>query len=62
MNESRADRIEQALARIEAAASARAYSGARMRRRHALLRTHMEEAVSALDAVIAEQAASEEPE
>ena len=57
MADTRADRIEQALARIEAAASARAYSGARLARRHALLRQRMEEAVAAIDALIASEAA-----
>jgi hypothetical protein len=60
MAESTADRIEQALARIEAAAIARAYSGARLARRHALLRQRMEEAVAAIDALIASEAATEE--
>ena len=62
MADSRADRIEQALARIEAAASARAYVGARLARRHALLRERMEEAVAALDALIAHEAAAPEQE
>jgi hypothetical protein len=60
MAESTADRIEQALARIEAAATARAYSGARLARRHALLRQRMEEAVAAIDALVASQADTEE--
>lgn len=62
MADSRADRIEQALARIEAAANARAYSGARLARRHALLRQSMEEAVAALDALIASEATDIEEE
>jgi hypothetical protein len=53
MADKTADRIEQALARIEAAAIARAYAGARLARRHALLRERMEEAVAAIDAMIA---------
>ncbi|WP_213980051.1 hypothetical protein [Sphingomonas sp. dw_22] len=57
---SAADRIEQALARIEAAATARAYANARLARRHALLRERMEEAVAAIDALIAAEAAPEQ--
>ncbi|MET0308110.1 MAG: hypothetical protein ABW023_05330 [Sphingomonas sp.] len=56
MADSIADRIEQALARIEAAATARAYTSARLARRHAVLRERMEEAVAAIDALIASEA------
>jgi len=52
MAESPEDRIEQALARIETAAAARAYSTARLARRHAKLRARIEEAVTSLDALI----------
>jgi hypothetical protein len=62
MADSPADRIEQALARIEAAATARAYAGARLARRHALLRQRMEEAVTAIDQLIAAEAAAVEEE
>jgi phage shock protein A len=54
-----ADRIEQALARIEAAAHQRAYATARLSRRHALLRQRIEEAVKSLDALIARGVAAE---
>jgi hypothetical protein len=62
MADSRADRIEQALARIEAAANARAYANARLARRHAVLRARMEEAVEAIDALIASAAETAEKE
>ena len=55
MAETAADRIEQALARIEAAAAARAYGAARLARRHATLRARIEEAVSSLDTLIARE-------
>lgn len=50
------DRIESALARIEAAAAARAYSNARLAKRHELLRERIVDAVAALDTVIAREA------
>lgn len=56
------DRIEQALARIEAAASVRAYASARLARRHALLRQRMEEAVAAIDVLIENETATAEEE
>ena len=59
MVDASADRIEQALARIEAAAQARAYATARLARRHSLLRQRIEEAVGSLDTLIAQAAASE---
>ena len=46
-------RIERALARIETAAAARAYATERLSRRHALLRQRIEEAVDALDTLMA---------
>ncbi|KRC82028.1 MULTISPECIES: hypothetical protein [unclassified Sphingomonas] len=62
MAESPADRIEQALARIEAAAAARAYATARLASRHAKLRARIEEAVSSLDALIARETSNVEAE
>lgn len=49
------DRIEKALARIEAAAAARAYSVERLTHRHAALREKIEDAVASLDALIARE-------
>jgi hypothetical protein len=49
------DRIERALARIEAAAAARAYGSARLAQRHAALRERIQDAVTALDALIERQ-------
>ena len=49
------DRIESALARIEAAAAARAYANARLAKRHELLRERIVDAVAALDTVIARE-------
>ncbi|AJP71889.1 hypothetical protein [Sphingomonas hengshuiensis] len=61
MSDTSADRIERALARIEAAAAARAFSTERLARRHATLRARIEDAVTTLDALIArERAAAEE--
>ncbi|MDV3456804.1 hypothetical protein RZN05_07390 [Sphingomonas sp. HF-S4] len=51
------DRIEQALARIETAAAARAYASARLATRHAKLRARIEDAVTSLDALIARESA-----
>ena len=62
MAESPADRIEQALARIEAAAAARAYATARLASRHAKLRARIEEAVTSLDALIARETSNVEAE
>lgn len=62
MAESPADRIEQALARIERAAAARAYATERLARRHAKLRSRIEEAVASLDVLIARETASTESE
>jgi hypothetical protein len=42
-------RIERALARIEAAASSRAYAADQLARRHAVLRGRIEAAIVALD-------------
>jgi phage shock protein A len=50
-----ADRIEQALARIEKAAAARAYASERLAQRHAKLRTRIADAVTSLDALIARE-------
>lgn len=55
-----ADRIEQALSRIEKAATARAYATERLALRHAKLRARIEEAVTSLDALIAREARSDE--
>jgi hypothetical protein len=55
-----ADRIEQALARIEAAAAARAYATERLARRHDKLRARIEDAVISLDALIARETPSAE--
>ncbi|MDP5278373.1 hypothetical protein Q9Q95_05510 [Sphingomonas sp. DG1-23] len=54
------DRIEQALARIETAAAARAYATARLARRHSKLRARIEEAVASLDVLIARESQSVE--
>jgi hypothetical protein len=62
MAESPAERIEQALARIEAAAAARAYATARLATRHAKLRARIEEAVTSLDALIARETSNVESE
>ena len=51
------ERIEAALARIEAAAAARAYDNDRLATRHTALREKVQDAVAALDALIASQAA-----
>ena len=55
MAESPADRIENALARIEAAAAARAYATDRLARRHAKLRARIQDAVTSLDALMARE-------
>jgi hypothetical protein len=49
------ERIESALARIEAAAAAVTSADQRLKERHAALRTRVEEAVGALDAMIARE-------
>src|ERR1044072_5296201 len=48
-------RIDKALARIEAAATARAYNVERLTRRHTVLREKIEDAVASLDALIARE-------
>jgi len=48
-------RIEEALARIEAAAASRAYGAEQLARRHFLLREKIESAVASLDALIANE-------
>ncbi len=50
------ERIERALARIERAGQVRAFATDALGRRHAVLRVRMEEAVVALDALIAQEA------
>ena len=55
MADTATDRIERALARIEAAAAARAYSVERLTHRHAALREKIEDAVASLDALIARE-------
>jgi hypothetical protein len=47
------DRIEDAIARIEAATAARARANNALVRRHEILRSRMAEAITALDQVIA---------
>lgn len=53
-------RIEAALARIEAAAAARAYATERLTHRHAALRDKIQDAVAALDTLIEQQAEAAE--
>lgn len=50
------ERIERALARIEAAAQRRAFAADSIERRHERLRAKVTEAVTALDALIAREA------
>lgn len=52
------DRIERALARIEAAAAKRAFDADVLARRHIALREKVEDAVAALDALVERQSAS----
>lgn len=52
-----AHRIENALARIEAAAAAKSYALDRIEQRHAKLRAHIEGAVASLDTLIAREPA-----
>jgi SLT domain-containing protein len=54
------DRIEQALARIEKAAAARAYAAERLGRRHAVLRERIEAAIESLDGLIARESGGED--
>ena len=49
------DRIERALTRIEAAAARRAFDAERLEHRHAALRSKVEGAIVALDALIAQE-------
>jgi hypothetical protein len=49
------DRIERALARIEAAARRRAFDADALERRHAALREKVEDAIAALDSLIERQ-------
>ena len=55
-----ADRIENALARIEAAAAAKSYALERIQQRHARLRTRIEDIVGSLDTMIAHEEADGE--
>ncbi|MCD2323778.1 hypothetical protein LQ953_07080 [Sphingomonas sp. IC-56] len=57
MPETPADRIEQALARIEAAATARTHAEQRLRLRHARLRAKVEDALVSMDALLARESA-----
>lgn len=50
------ERIERALARIEAAAAKRAFDADALARRHVMLREKVEDAIEALDALIEKQA------
>ena len=56
------ERIEAALARIEAAAAARAYATERLTHRHAALREKIQDAVASLDTLIAREAEAEAAE
>lgn len=49
------DRIERALARIEAASARRAFEADALERRHSALRERVEEAIAALDTLIDRQ-------
>tara|TARA_B100000678_G_scaffold256890_1_gene235539 strand:+ start:929 stop:1165 length:237 start_codon:yes stop_codon:yes gene_type:complete len=49
------ERIERAIARIEKAASARAFAADRIQRRHDALRKRVGSAIEALDSLIAAQ-------
>ncbi len=49
------DRIERALARIEAAAAKRAFDADALQRRHTKLRERVEDAIDALDSLIERQ-------
>ena len=55
MPETAADRIEQALARIEAAATTRTQAEHRLRQRHARLRGKVEDALASMDALLARE-------
>ena len=55
-----ANRIEQALARIEAAGAARSFALDRLEQRHAKLRTRIEEAITSLDMLVARETAGGE--
>jgi hypothetical protein len=57
-----AHRIEQALARIEAAARTRAFATERLAQRHAKLRARIQDAVVSLDALIAREKPAEDDE
>ncbi|MEP9401134.1 hypothetical protein [Sphingomonas sp. VNH70] len=51
------ERIERALARIERAGQVRAFATHALGRRHGVLKARMEEAIHALDALIAQEEA-----
>jgi len=55
-NQPAAERIEQALARIDRAVTARARAHDRLIERHALLRARVSDAIDAIDALLAEGA------
>ncbi|UYY60212.1 hypothetical protein [Sphingomonas sp. S2-65] len=55
MSKTAADRIEQALARIEAAATVRTSAEHRLRQRHTRLRSKVEEALTSIDALLARE-------
>jgi len=57
MSQTAADRIEQALARIEAAATVRTNAEQHLRQRHARLRSKVEEALTSIDALLARESA-----
>ena len=62
MADTAADRIEQALARIETAAHERAYAAERLALRHAKLRARIEDAVASLDVLITRETSTAESE
>lgn len=55
-----ADRIENALSRIEAAAAAKSFALDRIQQRHTRLRARIEDAVTSLDTLIARESADED--
>lgn len=59
MSDTAETRIEQALARIEAAAGARAFATEKLALRHARLRARIQDAVTSLDALIARETPAE---
>ena len=55
-----ADRIENALARIEAAGAAKSFALERIQQRHTRLRARIEDAVASLDTLIAREPETED--